>query len=183
MVYFDYDMTFAAQPDWRLIQPADGSAFRAYQALAADAGFRASCHRAEARHGSLAPHAHREAGGGRRHDISSRRTARASTRPSARLSRRQQMLRSSFGPAPTIDQSSRQDRDHHREHEARADRHRTLRDRPPSRSPQQCHAVRPDPAVRSGPSPSWAARRRCEDSTSGRRAGQRPQPGPPQSSV
>jgi parallel beta-helix repeat protein len=42
MVYFDYDMTFAAQPDWRLIQPADGSAFRAYQALAADPGFRAS---------------------------------------------------------------------------------------------------------------------------------------------
>ncbi len=42
MVYFDYDMTFAAQPDWRLVQPADGSAFRAYQALAADPGFRAS---------------------------------------------------------------------------------------------------------------------------------------------
>ena len=42
MVYFDYDMTFAGQPDWRLIQPGDGSAFRAYQALAADPQFRAS---------------------------------------------------------------------------------------------------------------------------------------------
>jgi hypothetical protein len=42
MVYFDYDMTFAGQPDWRLIQPGDGSAFRAYQALAANPGFRAS---------------------------------------------------------------------------------------------------------------------------------------------
>jgi hypothetical protein len=42
MVYFDYDMSFAAQPDWRLVQPGDGSAFRAYQSLAADPGFRAS---------------------------------------------------------------------------------------------------------------------------------------------
>ena len=42
MVYFDYDMTFAGQPDWRLVQPGDGSAFRAYQALATDPEFRAS---------------------------------------------------------------------------------------------------------------------------------------------
>ena len=42
MVYFDHDMTFAGQPDWRLIQPGDGSAYRAYQALAADPQFRAS---------------------------------------------------------------------------------------------------------------------------------------------
>jgi hypothetical protein len=42
IVYFDYDMTFAVQPDWRLIQPSDGSALTAYQALAADPAFQGS---------------------------------------------------------------------------------------------------------------------------------------------
>ena len=42
MSYFDYDTTFAGQPDWRLAQPPDGSAFQAYQSLATQRGFRAS---------------------------------------------------------------------------------------------------------------------------------------------
>ena len=42
MSYFDYDTTFAGQPDWRLAQPPDGSAFQAFQSLATERGFRAS---------------------------------------------------------------------------------------------------------------------------------------------
>ena len=42
IVYFDYDMTFAGQPDWRLAQPPDGPALAAYQARAADPAFQAS---------------------------------------------------------------------------------------------------------------------------------------------
>ena len=42
MSYFDYDTTFAGQPDWRLAQPPDGTAFQAYQSLATQRGFRAS---------------------------------------------------------------------------------------------------------------------------------------------
>jgi hypothetical protein len=42
MAYFDYDMTFAGQPDWRLAQPGDGSAFAAYKAIATRPEFRAA---------------------------------------------------------------------------------------------------------------------------------------------
>lgn len=42
MVYFDYDTTFAGQPDWRLIQPSDGTAFEAYRSLASMRIFRAA---------------------------------------------------------------------------------------------------------------------------------------------
>jgi hypothetical protein len=42
MVYFDYDTTFAGQPDWRLVQPPDGSALAAYRSLATQRIFRAS---------------------------------------------------------------------------------------------------------------------------------------------
>ena len=42
MSYFDYDTTFAGQPDWRLVQPPDGTAFQAYQSLATQRVFRAS---------------------------------------------------------------------------------------------------------------------------------------------
>jgi hypothetical protein len=41
IVYFDYDTTFAGQPDWRLVQPPDGSAVAAFQALAVLPEFRA----------------------------------------------------------------------------------------------------------------------------------------------
>jgi len=40
MVYFDYDTTFAAQPDWRLAMPPDRTALRAYRFLAAKPAFR-----------------------------------------------------------------------------------------------------------------------------------------------
>ena len=42
MSYFDYDTTFAGQPDWRLAQPPDGSAMAAYRSLATQRVFRAS---------------------------------------------------------------------------------------------------------------------------------------------
>ena len=42
MVYFDYDTTFAGQPDWRLVQPPDGSAMAAFQSLAVQPQFRAA---------------------------------------------------------------------------------------------------------------------------------------------
>ena len=42
MSYFDYDTTFAGQPDWRLVQPPEGTAFQAYQSLATQRAFRAS---------------------------------------------------------------------------------------------------------------------------------------------
>jgi hypothetical protein len=42
MVYFDYDTTLVGQPDWRLVMPPDGAAFRAYQAVATKPIFQAS---------------------------------------------------------------------------------------------------------------------------------------------
>jgi len=42
MVYFDYDTTFAGQPDWRLVQPPDGTAFEAYRSLVTAPEFRAA---------------------------------------------------------------------------------------------------------------------------------------------
>jgi hypothetical protein len=42
MVYFDYDTTFAGQPDWRLAMPPDRSALRAYRSLASRRIFRGS---------------------------------------------------------------------------------------------------------------------------------------------
>ena len=42
IVYFDYDTSPVGQPDWRLIQPPDGSALRAYRSIASNKTFRAS---------------------------------------------------------------------------------------------------------------------------------------------
>ncbi len=42
ITYFDYDTTFAGQPDWRLVQPPDGSALAAFQSLAVQPDFRAA---------------------------------------------------------------------------------------------------------------------------------------------
>ena len=42
IVYFDYDTTFAGQPDWRLLKPADRIAVRAYRAVATKSRFKAA---------------------------------------------------------------------------------------------------------------------------------------------